>query len=123
MHSYHRLNGKKQGCIPARLITTPLHLKRLLNNLTKGCLLLVRTILYHSAHLQSAILIFNTGTKGTHASPSIRRSKSTEVKTKPTKRCRIGPLGCYATVSCVVNFDELVEAQPLAKCFFIRTHP
>lgn len=34
---------------------------------------------------------------------------------------RIRPLGCYTTVSRVVNFDELVEAQPLAKCFLIQT--
>lgn len=55
-------------------------LKRLLSNLTKGCLLLVRTILYHSAHMQSL-----TGDKGTHVSPPIRCSKSTEVKTKSDK--------------------------------------
>lgn len=34
---------------------------------------------------------------------------------------RIRPLGCYTTVSRMVNFDELVEARPLAKCFFIQT--
>lgn len=124
MHLYHRLNGTNRRMHTCKVHYHTFVLKRLLSNLTKGCLLLVHTILYHSVHLQSAILIpFNTGDKGTHVSPPIRCSKSTEVKTKPVKNGRIRPLGCYATASCVVNFDELVEAQPSAKCFFIQTHP
>lgn len=87
MHSYHRLNGTNTRMNTCKVHNHTFALKRLLSNLTKGCLVVVHTILYHSAHLQSVILIsFNIGDKGTHVSPPIRCSKSTEVKTKPVKR-------------------------------------
>lgn len=55
-----------------------------------------------------------------HQSDAVNAQKS---KQNQSRDGRIRPFGCYATVSCVVNFDELVKAQPLAKCFFIQTHP
>lgn len=85
--------------------------KRLLTKLTEGCFLLIHTSQYHSTHLQPVVLIpFYIGDKRSHISPSTRSSKCTEVNTKPVRDARIRPSGWCATVSCMANFDELVEA-------------
>lgn len=111
MHSYHRLYGTNTRMHICKVHNHTFASERLQTNLTEGCFLLIHTILYHSTHLQSVVLIsFYTGDKRSHISPSTRSSKCTEVNTKPVTDARIRPSGWCTTVSCMVNFDELVEA-------------
>lgn len=124
VHLYHRLNGTNMRMHTYKVCNHTFASKSLLNNRTKRCLLLVHTRPHHSTHLQPVVqLSFRSGDKRRHAPPPARCSKSTAVNTKPIGDTRIRPLGWYATDSCMVKSAEFVEAQLLAKCFFILTHP